>query len=82
MLEQNQKRAAEYETSLLERPLEVLLEKVEIDGKNYLGHSREYVKGRCRKRKYGVNDILAVKVEKDHIFCRRRKQFCRRDQQH
>ena len=37
-----------------------------IDGKAYyLGHSREYVKVAVPKtEKYGVNDILAVKVEK------------------
>ena len=67
MLELHQKRAAEYETSLLGKTLEVLLEeKVEIDGKAYyLGHSREYVKVAVLKtEKYGVNDILAVKVEK------------------
>ena len=67
MLELHQKRAAEYETSLLGKTLEVLLEeKVEIDGKAYyLGHSREYVKVAVPKtEKYGVNDILAVKVEK------------------
>ena len=49
---------------------------MEIDGKAYyLGHSREYVKVAVLKtEKYGVNDILAVKVEKlcSHIFCRRR----------
>ena len=67
MLELHQKRAAEYETSLLGKTLEVLLEeKVEIDGKAYyLGHSREYVKVAVLKtEEYGVNDILAVKVEK------------------
>ena len=67
MLELHQKRAAEYEISLLGKTLEVLLEeKVEIDGKAYyLGHSREYVKVAVLKtEKYGVNDILAVKVEK------------------
>ena len=67
MLELHQKRAAEYEISLLGKTLEVLLEeKVEIDGKAYyLGHSREYVKVAVPKtEKYGVNDILAVKVEK------------------
>ena len=39
---------------------------MEIDGKAYyLGHSREYVKVAVPKtEKYGVNDILAVKVEK------------------
>ena len=67
MLELHQKRAAEYETSLLGKTLEVLLEEeVEIDGKAYyLGHSREYVKVAVLKtEEYGVNDILAVKVEK------------------
>ena len=67
MLELHQKRAAEYETSLLGKTLEVLLEEeVEIDGKAYyLGHSREYVKVAVPKtEKYGVNYILAVKVEK------------------
>ena len=67
MLELHQKRAAEYEISLLGKTLEVLLEEeVEIDGKAYyLGHSREYVKVAVPKtEKYGVNDILAVKVEK------------------
>ena len=52
---------------LLLTRLEVLLEEeVEIDGKAYyLGHSREYVKVAVPKtEKYGVNDILAVKVEK------------------
>ena len=55
------------EISLLGKTLEVLLEEeVEIDGKAYyLGHSREYVKVAVPKtEKYGVNDILAVKVEK------------------
>ena len=67
MLELHQKRAAEYEISLLGKTLEVLLEEeVEIDGKAYyLGHSREYVKVAVLKtEEYGVNDILAVKVEK------------------
>ena len=66
MLELHQKRAAEYEISLLGKTLEVLLEEeVEIDGKAYyLGHSREYVKVAVLKtEEYGVNDILAVKVE-------------------
>ena len=83
MLELHQKRAAEYEISLLGKTLEVLLEEeVEIDGKAYyLGHSREYVKVAVLKtEEYGVNDILAVKVEKlcSHIFCREKKyRFCR-----
>ena len=67
MLELHQKRAAEYEISLLGKTLEVFLEEeVEIDGKAYyLGHSREYVKVAVLKtEEYGVNDILAVKVEK------------------
>ena len=67
MLELHQKRAAEYETSLLGKTLEVLLEEeAEIAGKAYyLGHSREYVKVAVLKtEEYGVNDILAVKVEK------------------
>ena len=51
----------------LGKTLEVLLEEeVEIDGKAYyLGHTREYVKVAVPKtEEYGVNDILAVKVEK------------------
>lgn len=66
MLELHQIRATEYENSLLGQTLEVLLEeKVEIDGRiYYLGHSREYVKVAVPKtEKYGVNDIVAVKVE-------------------
>ena len=84
MLELHQKRAAEYETSLLGKTLEVLLEEeVEIDGKAYyLGHSREYVKVAVPKtEKYGVNDILAVKVEKNFAatYSAREKKyrFCR-----
>ena len=67
MLELHQKRATEYEESLLDQNLEVLLEeKVDIEGKKYyLGHSREYVKVAVpEKEKYGVNDILTVRVEK------------------
>ena len=67
MLELHQKRATEYEESLLDQNLEVLLEeKVDIGGKKYyLGHSREYVKVAVpEKEKYGVNDILTVRVEK------------------
>ena len=66
MLELHQIRATEYENSLLGQTLEVLLEEeVEIDGRiYYLGHSREYVKVAVPKtEKYGVNDIVAVKVE-------------------
>ncbi len=67
MLELHQKRATEYETSLLGQTLEVLLEEeIEIEGRTcYLGHSREYVKVAVPKlENYGVNDILTVRAEK------------------
>ena len=67
MLELHQKRAAEYETSLLGQALEVLLEEeVEIAGSPYyIGHSREYVKVAVPKQEnYRVNDILNVKCKR------------------
>ena len=65
MISMHEKHAQEYETSMLGKTLEVLLEEeVEIQEKTYyVGHSREYVKVAVEKnRDYGVNDIVNVKV--------------------
>ena len=69
MISMHEKHAEEYETSMIGKTLEVLLEEeVEIQGKPYyVGHSREYVKVAVEKQDaYGVNDI--VNVEADHFI--------------
>lgn len=63
MLELHDRRAAEYETAFLNRPLEILLEEeIEVDGKKYfLGHSREYIKAAVEKQEgLHVNDLVSV----------------------
>lgn len=65
MLELHEKRAGEYEESMQDKYLEVLLEEeVEIGGKAYyLAHSREYVKVAVEKKEeLKVNDLLTVKT--------------------
>ena len=65
LLELDEKRRTEYETALVGKTLELLLEEeTEIDGKvYYLGHSREYVKAAVEKQEgIGVNDLLNVEI--------------------
>lgn len=74
MLALHEKRAKEYEESVIGSKLEVLLEEeVEINGEAwYVGHSREYVKAAVRKQDgYSVNDIVSIKAEtflEEHIL--------------
>ena len=74
MLELNQKRAKEYETSMIGKKLEILLEEeVEINGKMYLmGHSREYIKAVIpAESEYKVNDLVQIVAEEfieEHIL--------------
>ena len=74
MLELNQKRAKEYETSMIGKTLEILLEEeVEINGQKYLmGHSREYIKAVIPEdNKYKVNDLVQIRAEtfiEEHIL--------------
>ena len=70
-------RAKEYETSMIGKTLELLLEeKTEIAGKSYyMGHSREYVKAVVEDTDaYKVNDLVKVTAEdfiQDHVLiCR------------
>lgn len=66
MLEMHHRHALEYESTMLGRTLEVLLEEETIiDGTAYyLGHSREYVKTAVRKEEgFCINDIVNVKAE-------------------
>lgn len=70
-------RAKEYETSMIGKTLELLLEeKTEIEGKSYyMGHSREYVKAVVEDTDaYKVNDLVKVTAEdfiQDHVLiCR------------
>lgn len=65
MLELHDRRAREYEESMKDKYLEVLLEEeVEIGKKvYYLAHSREYIKVAVEKtEKLKVNDLLTVKT--------------------
>lgn len=65
MLELHDRRAREYEESMKDKYLEVLLEEeVEIGKKAYyLAHSREYIKVAVEKtEKLKVNDLLTVKT--------------------
>ena len=74
MISMHEKHAKEYETSMMGKTLEILLEEeVEIQGKMYyIGHSREYVKVAVEKcGEYGVNDIVYVNISaflEDHIL--------------
>ena len=74
MLELNQMRAKEYETSMIGKMLEILLEEeVEINGQKYLmGHSREYIKAVIPEdNKYKVNDLVQIRAEafiEEHIL--------------
>ncbi|MBQ0001012.1 MAG: tRNA (N(6)-L-threonylcarbamoyladenosine(37)-C(2))-methylthiotransferase MtaB [Clostridiales bacterium] len=64
MLELHEQRAAEYETSLFGKELEVLIEEeLEQNGKTYfIGHSKEYLKVAIEKTEnLKVNDIVTVK---------------------
>lgn len=66
MLELHDRRAKEYENSMLGKQLELLLEEeMTIHGEAYLvGHSREYVKAAVKKREgIDVNDIVLAKAE-------------------
>lgn len=77
MLALHEIRAKEYETSMIGKTLELLLEeKTEIEGKSYyMGHSREYVKAVVEDTDaYKVNDLVKVTAEdfiQDHVLlCR------------
>ena len=77
MLALHEIRAKEYETSMIGKTLELLLEeKTEIGGKSYyMGHSREYVKAVVEDTDaYKVNDLVKVTAEdfiQDHVLlCR------------
>lgn len=66
MLTLHERRAEEYENSMIGKNLELLLEEeVTIQGEAYLvGHSREYVKAAVRKQDgISVNDIVSAKAE-------------------
>lgn len=66
MLELHDRRAKEYENSMLGKQLELLLEEeMTIHGEAYLvGHSREYVKAAVKKQEgIDVNDIVLAKAE-------------------
>lgn len=65
MLELHNRRAREYEESMKDKYLEVLLEEEVKIGKKayYLAHSREYIKVAVEKtEKLKVNDLLTVKT--------------------
>lgn len=74
MIEMHHRHAKDYERSMLEKELEVLIEEEYTkDGQIwYLGHSREYIKTAVPKSEnYGVNDIVRVKAEsflEEHIM--------------
>ena len=74
MIEMHHRHAKDYETSMLGKELEVLIEEEYTkDGQIwYLGHSREYIKTAVPKSEnYGVNDIVRVKAEsflEEHIM--------------
>ena len=77
MLALHEIRAKEYETSMIGKTLELLLEeKTEIEGKSYyMGHSREYVKAVVEDTDaYKVHDLVKVTAEdfiQDHVLlCR------------
>lgn len=74
MIELHHRHAGDYEKSMLDKNLEVLIEEEYTkDGRTwYLGHSREYIKTAVPKSEaYGVNDIVIVKAEgflEEHIM--------------
>ena len=74
MIEMHHRHASDYEKSMIEKELEVLIEEEYTnDGRTwYLGHSREYIKTAVPKSEnYGVNDIIRVKAERfleEHIM--------------
>ena len=74
MIEMHHRHAKDYERSMLEKELEVLIEEEYTkDGQIwYLGHRREYIKTAVPKSEnYGVNDIVRVKAEsflEEHIM--------------
>lgn len=67
MLELHERHSKEYESSVLGKTLEVLLEEEILVNGNayYVGHSCEYVKTAVEKRDgIGINDIVSVRAEK------------------
>lgn len=67
MLALHERRAEEYERTMLGKTLEILLEEeIQVDGHAYyVGHSREYVKTAVEKQDgIGVNDIVSARAEK------------------
>lgn len=67
MLELNERHSREYETAMLGKKLEILLEEEIIhEGRAYyIGHSREYVKTAVEKQDgIAVNDIVTVRAER------------------
>ncbi|MCF0132889.1 MAG: tRNA (N(6)-L-threonylcarbamoyladenosine(37)-C(2))-methylthiotransferase MtaB [Blautia sp.] len=63
LLEMNERHSLAYETAMLGKELQVLLEEeIEVGGVKYLiGHSREYIKTAVRKKdSYGENDVVTV----------------------
>lgn len=67
MLALHERRAREYETEFLKKPLEILLEEeIEIGGKIYFsGHSREYIRAAVKKQEgFHVNDLVTVRAER------------------
>ncbi|MCI6004453.1 MAG: tRNA (N(6)-L-threonylcarbamoyladenosine(37)-C(2))-methylthiotransferase MtaB [Blautia sp.] len=67
MLELHERHSKEYESSVLGKTLEVLLEEEILVNGNayYVGHSCEYIKTAVEKRDgIGINDIVSVRAEK------------------
>lgn len=67
MLALHERRAEEYESAMIGKTLEILLEEeIQVEGQPYyVGHSREYVKAAVEKQEgIGVNDIVFVRAEK------------------
>lgn len=67
MLCLHEQRAKEYESAMLGRTLEILLEEeTQISGETYyVGHSREYVKTAVKKQEgFGINEIVKVRADK------------------
>lgn len=66
MLKLHDRRAKEYETAMLGKKLQILLEEeCRINGEAYyVGHSREYIKTAVKKQEgIAVNDIVTVTAE-------------------
>ena len=67
MLELHERHSKEYESSVLGKTLEVLLEEEILVNGNayYVGHSCEYIRTAVEKRDgIGINDIVSVRAEK------------------